>query len=109
MRTHTHTQPYICTGHVFYHIHILGSHIVTSNKNATQLNLPWSNHDLGLSQGLHPGDEFVELSGGCGVFCDSLELAAGPDKKKATSDCGKGLAQEWPNQLDRVGKKGGQL
>ena len=29
------------------------------------------------------GDDFVELSGGCGVFCDSLELAAGPDKKKA--------------------------
>ena len=29
------------------------------------------------------GEDFVELSGGCGVFCDSLELAAGPDKKKA--------------------------
>ncbi len=28
------------------------------------------------------GEDFVELSGGCGVFCDSLELAAGPDKKK---------------------------
>lgn len=27
------------------------------------------------------GEDFVELSG-C-VFCDSLELAAGPDKKKA--------------------------
>lgn len=35
------------------------------------------------------GEDFAELSGGC-VVADGLELAAGPDKKKAQwSTCAK--------------------
>ena len=80
-----------CKWHISHYIQVLGPNNVTSNNNATKLNPPSSNHDL-FPWDLRPGDEFVELSGGCGVFCDSLELAAGPDKKKAPGAWGKGLA-----------------